>query len=149
MFKCVDIRMELEGNKEKFDSVITYYMALIVDAQIDPNDPKIKEPSMLANLIEDLKDVRDSGKFIPTRIQADIPSCSVQALFLKIHKVLRYFFIACYYYITPFLILVFQIMLLYAGAIYTKLKSSYFSDLVDDATILDPSLPDVPPTLLL
>ena len=55
----------------------------------------------------------------------------MQYFMLKIHKFFRFWFVTTYYYIFPFLILVFQTMLLYAGEIYTnyKLKS------VDDADV--------------
>jgi hypothetical protein len=46
----------------------------------------------------------------------------------KIYKFCRYLFIAFYYYLFPFVVLVFQTFLLYAGEMYTKSKEDDDAD---------------------
>ena len=109
--------------------------------------------SKLYDIILSLKVVRNSKKFMPTKLAIDIKTCSMQNLLLKIHKILRYFFIACYYYITPFLILVFQIFLLYGGIVYGKFKLKLYvlagAEVDDGSAILDLNDPSDATSLLL
>ena len=75
----------------------------------------------LGRMLKDLKEVRMiTGQKMDIAAHPIRP-CSLDWLLLKIHKFFRYLFIL-YYYIMPFLILVFQTMLLYSGEIYTNYK---------------------------
>ena len=63
-----------------------------------------------------------------------IPTCSLSWWLLKVHKFFRYIYVSFYYYLTPFLILVFQAMLLYSNQIYTQyLKNKEAEELAEAA----------------
>ena len=49
--------------------------------------------------------------------------CTINWWFLIVYKFYRMCFITFYYYLTPFLILVFQAILLYSKEIYTQYKA--------------------------
>jgi len=54
----------------------------------------------------------------------NLPRLSSEWFLLNVQKFLRYIFVAFYYYLMPFFILIFQTFLLYAGEIYTQYKKS-------------------------
>ena len=65
-----------------------------------------------------------------------VPSCGLSWWLLKIHKFFRYIYVSYYYYLTPFLILVFQTLLLYSNEIYKQyLKNKAESDAVEAAAV--------------
>ena len=88
----------------------------------------------LATIILDMKKVKlITGQKIEMAAYP-IPTCSLSWWLLKVHKFFRYIYVSFYYYLTPFLILVFQTMLLYSNEIYTQyIKNQEAADAAEAA----------------
>lgn len=70
--------------------------------------------------------MRINAKYEATKMET-----RCQKFWSWIHAFMRYFFISLYYYITPFLIIFFQIVLLYAAKLYTQYQKQS-ADLIDE-----------------
>ena len=82
-----------------------------------------KVDEKLTGVIDALKKVKMITEHSKIYVEMDHSSTSWRELswwLLKVHKFFRYIFVSFYYYLTPFLILVFQSVLLYSNEIYTQ-----------------------------
>ena len=88
----------------------------------------------LDEIIDDMKKVRSITKSMLDKNGVDKPDCSsLQYWMMRIYRFHRYIFVSTYYYIVPFLILVFQTILLYSHEIY----SQYLIDKAAEAAVAD------------
>ena len=108
LYDSVEGNINAEENTNKVNALTRKYMEF--------------KRNKLDMIIDDMKRVRSITKSMLDKKGCDDAEtrCSLQYWLLRVYRFHRYIFVSTYYYIVPFLILVFQTILLYSHEIYSQ-----------------------------